>query len=125
MDDLGISQLPFAMEAVFPIGPLAVPISQQGRPDGEAAPIPRHVIQKPNGASVPTTSFLDPCYAGVSAIMGGYQRETLNGALRITVVHNPLANVSLPTGILGAAKEYTADDQGDHYAIRLLAEVAG
>jgi hypothetical protein len=129
-DDLGISQLPFAIEAVFPVGPIAVPISQDGHPDGDAVHIARYVIQKSNplsedesnGASVPTTNFLDPCYAGVSGVIGGYQREMLDGVLRITVVHNPLATANLPTGILSATKEYIADDKGDHYVVRLLTE---
>jgi hypothetical protein len=144
-DDLGISQLPFAIEAVFPVGPIAVPISQDGHPDGDAVRTARYVIQKSiedgasgrqskqsntalrasNGASVPTTNFLDPCYAGVSAVIGGYQREMLDGVLRITVVHNPLATANLPTGILSATKEYIADDKGDHYVVRILTEKAG
>jgi type I restriction enzyme S subunit len=111
LDDLGISQLSFAIEAVFPVGPIAVPISQ-GRPDGEAIRIPRYVIQKPNGTDISTANFLDPCYANVSAVVGG--------ALHITLVHNPLAAACLPRGLLCATKEYVADDMGDHFIVRPL-----
>ena len=121
-EDLGISQLPFAVEAVFPVGPIAVPITPDGQPAGEAVRTPRHAIRKPNGSDISTANFLDPCYANVSAVIGGYQRETLDGTLRITVVHNPLAKARLSTAILGANKEYIADDQGDHYIVRLLTE---
>lgn len=119
-DDLGISQLPFAVEAVFPIGPIAVPITPDGRPDGEPICVPRHTISKPNGTHIPTGNFLDPHYASVSAIMGCYRKDMLNGALPLTLVHNPLAAARLPTAILGANKEYVADDKGDHYILRLL-----
>jgi hypothetical protein len=119
-DDLGVSRWPFAVEAVFPIGPWAVPVIQEGQPAGEPGNVPRHMIQKPNGENIPTANFLDPCYANVSAIIGCYQKDMVNGALRLTVVHNPLATVSLPRGILGANKEYIADERGDHYIVRPL-----
>ncbi|SRR6266540_5395385 len=118
-DDLGISQLPFAVEAVFPIGPIAVPITPGGQPDGEPIRVPRHTIPKPNGP-IPTGNFLDPDYASVSAIMGCCRKDMLNGGLPLTLVHNPLATTRLPTAILGANKEYVADDKGDHYVLRLL-----
>jgi type I restriction enzyme S subunit len=120
VEDLGISQLPFAIEAVFPIGPIAVPISVDGRPDGDAIRIPRYVIQKSNGAPISTANFLDPCYANVSAVIGGYQREMLKGVLYITLVHNPLATARLPRGLLCATNEYVADQEGDHFIVRRI-----
>jgi type I restriction enzyme S subunit len=78
---LGISQLPFALEAVFPIGPPAVWFTPDGRTNGESGRIPRYTIEKPNGAKIPTDSFLNPRYAGVSAIMGCYKKDMLNGEL--------------------------------------------
>jgi hypothetical protein len=117
-NDLGSSRWPFAVEAVFPIGPIAFPVIPGGKPDGEAINVPRHVIQKPNGSPVPTDNFLNPRYANVSAIMGCYRREMANGELPLTVVHNPLATARLPIGILGAKKEYVAEDKGDHYVVR-------
>lgn len=123
-DDLGSSRLPFAVEAVFPIGPLAYPITQDGQPDGEPKNIPRHTIQKPSGKDIPTGNFLDPCYANVSAIIGCYQKDMVNGTLSLTVVHNPLARVPLPRGIFGANKEYVADDKGDHYIVRLYSQTS-
>jgi hypothetical protein len=118
--DLGISHLPFAVEAVFPIGPPAVRFTPDGRTNGEPCRIPRYRIEKPNGAKIPTDSFLNPRYVGVSAIMGSYKKDMLNGGLELTLVHNPLAAARLATGILGANKEYVADDKGDHYILRQL-----
>jgi hypothetical protein len=119
-DDVGISQLPFAVEAVFPIGPLAVPVTRDGRVDGEPANVPRYAIRKASGADVSTANFLDARYANVSAIIGCNRRHMLSGPLPLTVVHNPLARVSLETGIVGATKEYVAIDKGDSYLVREL-----
>jgi hypothetical protein len=59
-DDNGISRMPLALEATFPVGPIAVPISGGGRIDGEARRIPRYSIQNANGAEVKRTAFLTP-----------------------------------------------------------------
>jgi len=120
--DLGSSRLPFSVEAVFPIGPLAYPITLHGQPDGEPANIPRYTIQKPNSAAVPTDNFLDPHYANISAMIGVWQKDMLSGSLSLTLVHNPLATIPLPRAILGAKKEYVADQKVDHYVLRLLSE---
>jgi type I restriction enzyme S subunit len=124
-DDLGVSRLPFAVEAVFPVGPLAVPITQEGQPAGEPGNIPRHTVKKPNEKDIPTGNFLDHGYANVSAIIGCYQKDMVNGDLLLTVVHNPLARVPLPRGLFGANREYVADDAGDHYIVRLLSDTSG
>ncbi len=119
-NDLGDSGWPFAVEAVFPIGPPLFPITPDGRPDGDPVNMPRYAIRKPCGAEVRTDSFLDPSYANVSAVTGGFQKHMLSGNLSLTLVHNPLAGTPLPRGILGAAKETVADREGDRYWLRCL-----
>jgi hypothetical protein len=52
----------------------------------------------------------------VTALMGTSQRDMLDGTLWMTLVHNPLARMSLPREILGASKEYVPDDAGDHFS---------
>jgi type I restriction enzyme S subunit len=118
--DLASSRLPFAVEAVFPIGPIAFPITPAGEPDGEPRHVPRYTIRKPNGSPVRTDNFLDPRFANVSAIVGYWKRDMLNGGLHLTLVHNPLATNPLPRGVLGAQKEYVAEPEGDHYVLQLL-----
>jgi hypothetical protein len=122
-DDIGNSGFPFAVEAVFPVGPLAYPITQDGQPGGEPGNIPRHTIQKSSSKDIskdiPTGNFLDHDYANVSAIIGSYQKDMVNGALSLTVVHNPLAVVRVPTGIFGPNREYVAEVEGDHYVVRV------
>jgi hypothetical protein len=128
-NDLGISRLPFAVEAVFPIGRIAFPITLDGQPDGEAANIPRHEILKPDSSTVPTNNFLNPHYANVSALLGCHHKYMLNsnysttGKSSLTLVHNPLAATPLPRGILGVEKEYAAAGEGDHYVLRLLSQL--
>jgi hypothetical protein len=120
--DYGITQLPFAVEAVFPVGPLAAPINvKTGRIMGEAAHIPRYSIQKRNGAPVPTDCFLNPDYANVGAILGCGRGHMLHG-LPLSIVHNPLATIRVPEGLLQAGREYTIADEGDVYSLRRLNE---
>ncbi len=119
---VGISQLPFAVEAVFPVGPLEVVINRETMETVDTRHGHRLFISKPSGAEVPTDSFLNPDYAGVSAILGS--PAGLNAACGsktpIAVVHNPLAITRLPVGILGADEEYVAEDKGDYYELRDL-----
>src|SRR5262249_9095887 len=113
-NDLGISRFPVAVEAVFPVGPLAYPVPVGGQPDGEPAKGPRYEIPKINSSSVPTANFLNPDYANVSALLGCYHKPMMNpdqtaGAISLTLVHNPLAAIPLPRGILGVEREYVAE----------------
>jgi hypothetical protein len=118
--DTGITQLPFAVEAVFPVGPLAVRVNRNdGRVVGDAFHTARYTIEKPNGASIPTDSFLNPEYANVSAIVG-CGRSHLRYGFPLAVVHNPLARIPLPRRLLGTDKEYVADDEGEFYSMRQL-----
>lgn len=119
-DDHGISQLPFAVEAVFPIGHLGIPITRDGRPDGEAQRMPRYSVRKATGAEVPTYAFLDPAFSMIGAIIGSNRREMAAGGLRLTVVHNPLATCPLEREAWGAEKEFVAEPAGDHYILRQL-----
>ena len=123
-DDLGISRYPFAVEAVFPIGPVAYPIPVDGQPDSEPANIPRYEIPKTNNSTVQTTNFLNPDYANVSALLGCYHKPMMNRGyqetetISLTLVHNPLAAIPLARGILGVEKEYIAEVEGDRYTLR-------
>jgi type I restriction enzyme S subunit len=100
-DSRGITQMPFGVEAVFPVGPLVY------RVDGDTGRIrdgsisERFHIIKSNNTPIPTTPFLDPDYSGVSAVIGCAAARTYGKPLDIHVVHNPRADVPLPLGVLG------------------------
>lgn len=118
----GISQMPFAVETAFPVGPIEVVINRETMESVDVRQAYRPMIKKVTGAEVPTDSFLNPDYAGVSAILG--TPAGLNAACGyespIALVHNPLATSKLPAGILGADKEYVAEDMGDHYELQIV-----
>lgn len=79
-----------------------------GAPIGALYPSPRegrsperfHIVNA-NNAHIPTTSFVDPRYSGVSALIGSAATRCYGKPLDLHVVHNPLADVPLPLGALG------------------------
>jgi hypothetical protein len=119
-DGNGISQLPLVMEAVFPIGPLAVRMMREGKPDGPMQHTPRFAIRKINASNVPTGTFLDPCFENVSALVQGHQKHMFQEPLVLSTVHNPLTSNPLPTGLFNAYQEFVAEEQGEEYHIRKL-----
>lgn len=121
---VGISQLPFAVEAVFPVGPIEVAINRETMETIDIRHSHRVRIGKPSGAEVRTDSFLNPDYAGVSALLGSSAglNAVCGNEAPIVVVHNPLAKNPLPVGIFGADQEYVATDMGDYYELRDLNE---
>jgi hypothetical protein len=123
IDGNGISQLPMIVEAVFPVGPLAVSIGPKGKLEGPAHRIFRFEIPKGDGKTIPTWAFLHEHFANVSAVIQGYQKHLIDRTLALTTVHNLLAaNRRLPLGLFGRAQEFVATPDGDSY---LLRDVAG
>jgi len=109
------------MEALFPIGKLAVPIAPDGGVLGPSQNLPRWEIRKPSGSVVPTGNFLDPAFANVSAVVQSHQKDMCEKPLVISVMHNRLATNPLPRHILGASREFVATDLGDRYQITDIA----
>jgi hypothetical protein len=120
IDGNGISQYPLAMEAVFPIGPIAVPILVDGAM-GPAQIVPRYRLKKASGVDISGALFLNPAFANVSAVTQCYQRDIRDG-LFLASIHNPLAASPLPHGALHPCKEFVADQEGDSYTIRDVAK---
>lgn len=106
----GISQCPFAAEAVFPIGPLTVTIDRELDEVSERGHMYQPYIINNNGSDVSTNLFLDRRFSPISAIWG----VDLNGQLVIgvsqpkVVVHNPYAANPIPREFLAADHEYIA-----------------
>lgn len=116
-EETGITQWPFPCEAVFPIGPLAVQFDIETGKFGQPYQSARFSVTKRNGSSVPTDSFLNPAYAGVSAVLGCATCHSDGGSPPMVVVHNPLARNPLPPGLLGATTEYIARQVGDEFYV--------
>lgn len=117
----GSSRLPFAVEAVFPIGPLGFPISEDGKIATTGKHSPRFSVRKPKGVEVPTDNFLNVDYAGVSAVIGCTSQSAFNSDLKVAIVHNPEARAPLPARFLGdKGEEYVAARVGpDEYELVL------
>ncbi len=115
----GISQFPFAVEAAFRVGPWEIRIDRNTMQSTGAGHQDRPYIPKPNGAQVPTDTFLDPEFSSISAIWAvDVDENLLLGRSRpMTLVHNPNTPNPIAQNILPAHSEYVAVDEGDHYAL--------
>lgn len=107
---LGISQFPYAVEAVFPIGPYQLHIDRETLKTVGRGHQQRFTIKKPNGALVPSHAFLDPRYKSVSAVwavdFNGY--GAIGNPEPSALVHNPNALNPLQRGFLLVDDEFAA-----------------
>lgn len=116
---LGISQYPFAVEAVFPVGPYELRIDRNTLKVVDSGYQHRPYVINKNGARVPAYTFLDPRFNPISAIWA----VDLNGGSAIgngepmSVIHNPNATNPVPVGYLPADDEYVAVPQGDEFVL--------
>lgn len=111
----GISQFPYAAEAVFPIGPYQIQIDRETLKTVGSGHLHRLAIKKLNGSSVPTHAFLDPRNQMVSAIWAvdftGF--GAIGNPEPSALIHNPSALNPLPRGFLPVDYEYEATPLGD------------
>jgi type I restriction enzyme S subunit len=111
----GVSQFPYAAEAVFPIGPYQIRIDRETLQAVGSGYQERFSISKANAATVPTHAFLDPAYKMISAIWA----VDFNGCGAIgnrqpsAVIHNPCAANPIPVGFLPANEEFQALQSGE------------
>ncbi|MCA3503480.1 MAG: hypothetical protein IOD05_09580 [Rhodobacter sp.] len=119
---VGVSQFPFAVEAVLPVGPLEIKIDRETMEPTRFGNQFRNRVPKANGAEVPTDVFLDPWFAPVSAIWATDMDESmiLGRQIPMSVVHNPLAKNPLFQGLLPAQDEYVAKIEGEFFRIETL-----
>ena len=120
----GITQMPFGVEAVFPVGPLTYEIDSETRKFERSFISERFHLVKNNNSLVPTASFLNPEYVGVSALIGCATCRCHGKPLDVHVVHNPCALNPLKLGLLGGQDdEWCAVkvlDKEDEYELRRL-----
>ncbi len=111
---LGISQFPFAVEAVFAIGPYQIRINRDTLEQTGAGHQHRPLISKPKGAPVPAYTFLDARFQPISAIWAVEVNglSAIGNSEPMAVVHNPNALNPIPIGFLPAHDEYVATPIG-------------
>ncbi|MBD9363618.1 hypothetical protein [Methylomonas fluvii] len=106
----GMSQFPYAAEAVFPIGPYQVHFDRATMNIVDQGYQERLNIPKPKGKAVPADAFLNPTHNMISAlwavdfngcrILGNHQPSA--------IIHNPCAQNPLPYGFLPSDDEFHA-----------------
>lgn len=115
----GISQFPFAAEAVFPVGPYQLRLDRNTLRVVDRGHQHRPFVLNQNRAQVPAFVFLDPRFNAVSAIWA----LDINGGSAIgnsepsAVIHNPNALNPVPIGFLPADYEYAANLMGDELVL--------
>jgi type I restriction enzyme S subunit len=127
----GINGYPFAVEATLGIGYQRLHIDKQtravvGADHEQRAFVTRQVVREgeTHAVAIPTRVFLDPAWAGISAIWAGDidDSHVLGNSRQLAVIHNPLASTPLPTRLLPAFKEYVAVPQDEGF---VLTEIDG
>ena len=117
----GVSQMPWAVEVVFPVGPRQAEFSRATDQVcwGQAE---RHAVNNGNGAPVELYPFLTPECSGISALVTCVDGCPADGNLQLYVAHNPLAAVPIPSGLFGdTAEEWEAvpvEGAGSDFSLR-------
>lgn len=111
----GISQYPFAAEAVFGIGPYQITINRDTLETIAVGHQHRPLISRQRGEPVPAYAFLDRRFRPISAIWAVEVDGTsiIGNSEPMTVVHNPYAANPIPIGFLPAHDEYVARPVGE------------
>ncbi len=97
----GLSGLPYAVEAVYPAGPVSVPVEKATGAFGKPYIGTQWSINSANGSPVPTSMFVNKEHAGVSAIIASTSDRSEDPILPLDVVHNNFAEVPVGRGLLG------------------------
>lgn len=110
----GISQFPFAAEAVFPIGPIQIKISKDSMEITDQGHQNRPFIINKNNSEVPAYTFLDSRYSHISAIWavdlnGG---SVIGNTESMSIIHNPNAVNPIPLDFLPSDSEYASKPYG-------------
>jgi len=110
----GISGFPFAMEAVFAVGPRQISVNRETLKPIDSGRQRRPLISRPQRAPVPAYTFLDDKSKPISAIWAVDLEGTsaLGNIEPMAVIHNPNALTRIPTGFLPAHDEYVATPDG-------------
>lgn len=104
----GVSQMPWAVEVVFPVGPRYAEFFR-GTDEVRWGQSERHEVSNRNGATVGLYPFITPECAGISALVTCVDGCPSEGGLQLYIAHNPVAAVPIPTGLFGnAAEEWEA-----------------
>lgn len=102
--------IPYAAQAVFPFGPYTVRIDTVTKEVVDQRYAYRPFIEKISGSEVPTTSFLDPEFSDVAALISGNPDPIEMTNPPLTLIHNPKAGNPMPMGWLKRGIEYWLEE---------------
>lgn len=109
----GISGMPYAVEAVYPVGQITVPVHKETGKFGKPYLGNQWAIKSATGKPIPTSMFLNKIHAGVSAVMSCTSDRSEDPILPLDIVHNHFAKVRIPLGIFGPnADEWVPQSDG-------------
>lgn len=120
----GISGFPYAIEAVFAIGPRQLTIDKKKLTVASSGHQERFTIENLNGAPVPTDFFLDQSNSMISAIWAvDFNASKIIGSQEYSaLIHNPYATNPLPRGFIPCDEEYVATlhDDSEQNEVELI-----
>ena len=100
----GVSQMPWAVEIVFPVGPRYAEFSR-GTDEVRWGHAERHEISNKNGRPIELYPFISPECSGISALVTCVDGCPSHGGLQLYIAHNPLATVPIPLKLFGDKSE--------------------
>lgn len=124
----GVSRLPFVVEAVFAIGPLAFQVDQSTGKLGRAFQTVEATVENRNKSLVPKERFYRPEFTGVSAVLGCCPSPHAAPMLPVQIAYNPLAGAPIAHGQLGLhAEEWMArlvarDSEGQDWSVERVSD---
>jgi hypothetical protein len=109
----GVSQFPYAVEAVYPAGPIAIPVDKETGAFGTPYVSNQWAIKSAQGKPVPTSMFVNDKYADVSGVIACTSDRSKEPILPLDVVHNHFAKVPIPHSLFGPeADEWVTEPDG-------------
>jgi hypothetical protein len=109
----GVSRFPYAVEAVYPAGPIAIPVNKETGAFGTPYLSSQRAIKSAQGKLVPTSMFVNEKYADVSGVIACTSDRSKEPILPLDVVHNHFATVPIPQGLFGSgADEWVTEPDG-------------
>jgi len=106
----GISQYPYALEVVYPIGSQQLSIPPDNPKIATSSLQYRPEIANANGSLVRTDIFLNQKFAGISGLLASTERPfdvPLKNQSELVFVHNHYAYSPISEGVLGVPVEYS------------------
>ncbi len=93
--------MPLVVEAVFPIGPLAIEVDVLSGKLGSGFQTIEPEVLNRNNSPVSKTIFHNPGYSGVTAVFACHPVGSAPALLPMKLVHNPIADVPIAPGRFG------------------------